>query len=98
MIAVDLNNDGPTLNDDAMPPYDTDTGANLLLNYPKITSIMVMSASVGVVNYEVKSTPTTLIDVYFCINPAGSAQCTTIDPVSAGVTTDASGFSAARVR
>ena len=92
MIAVDLNNDGPTLNDDAMPPYDTDTGANLLLNYPKITSIMVMSASVGVVNYEVKSTPTTLIDVYFCINPAGSAQCTTIDPVSAGVTTDASGF------
>jgi YVTN family beta-propeller protein len=92
IIGVDLNNDGPTPNDDAMPPYDTDTGANLLLNYPKILSVGVMSASVGVVNYEVKSTPNTSIDVYFCINPAGGSQCATIDPVSAGVTTDASGF------
>ena len=39
-IGVDLNDDGPTANDEAGPPYDTDSGANRLTNYPVITSVV----------------------------------------------------------
>jgi hypothetical protein len=38
-IGIDLNNDGPTANDEASPPYDADTGPNGLQNYPVITSV-----------------------------------------------------------
>ena len=36
---IDLNADGPTPNDEAASPYDSDAGPNGLLNYPVITSV-----------------------------------------------------------
>ncbi|HEX4858908.1 MAG TPA: hypothetical protein VFV17_07800, partial [Usitatibacteraceae bacterium] len=92
VIAVDLLNDGPTANDAGTPPYDTDTGPNGLLNFPIIGTITPLSAGVVSVNYQIKSTPNSQIDAYFCVNPPGESQCRILDPIGSGLTTDASGL------
>jgi parallel beta-helix repeat protein len=53
---VDLNDDGPTPNDEASAPYDSDSGPNGLQNYPVITSV-VPSGSDTVISGYLKSNP-----------------------------------------
>jgi hypothetical protein len=53
-IGIDLNNDGPTLNDETGPPYDTDGGPDRLMNYPVVTSV-THSGSDTVVQGYIKS-------------------------------------------
>ena len=52
-IGIDLNNDGPPPNDDAVFPYDQDGGANGTQNYPTITAI----------SYDAPSNTTTIAGV-----------------------------------
>ncbi len=90
-IGVDLGDDGPSANDEVMPPYDTDGGPNQRLNFPTITSLTPTSGSTATVSYAVKSTASSNFNVFFCRNPGGSAQC---EQLIAGtpITTDANGF------
>jgi hypothetical protein len=48
---IDLNGDGPTLNDEAAVPYDTDSGPNQLLNYPVVTSVAHIGADTKIDGY-----------------------------------------------
>jgi hypothetical protein len=74
-IGIDLDDDGPTANDEAMPPYDTDNGGNQLLNFPVISSITQTGLSTGNVNFTLKSTPSSDVNVCICVNATGGSQC-----------------------
>ena len=92
VIGVDMNNDGPTPNDDVTPPYDTDTGANLLLNFPKILSVTPTSATSANIAYELRSSPSSSFLTCFCLNPAGGNQCEAPVPMCQPANTDATGL------
>jgi hypothetical protein len=49
-IGIDLNNDGPTPNDET-PPYDSDSGPNGLQNYPVVTSVVQSGGSTIIGGY-----------------------------------------------
>ena len=90
-IGVDLGDDGPTANDDATPPYDTDTGANLLVNFPTITSL-TNSAPDTVVNYVLKTTAGTATNVCFCGSASATENQCSSGPICTSIGTDASGL------
>jgi hypothetical protein len=50
-IGIDLNEDGPTANDETGPPYDGDAGPNRLMNYPVITGVHHVGADTLVNGY-----------------------------------------------
>src|SRR5262249_28523248 len=52
---IDLNDDGPTPNDETAP-YDSDTGPNGLQNYPVITSVTQAGGNTTINGY-IKSNP-----------------------------------------
>jgi hypothetical protein len=89
-LGIDLGFDGPTTNDDAAPPYDTDGGANGLLNFPKPLNFTMTTANSGTLNYELKSTPASNFNVCFCRNPSGGIQCE-LPTACTMVSTDATG-------
>jgi YVTN family beta-propeller protein len=90
-IGVDLGFDGATANDDAMPPYDTDSGPNARLNFPRPLSFTMVSGGMGTLNYELKSTASSNFDVCVCRNPSGGSQCEQPGPCTS-VSTDATGL------
>ncbi|MEO8385207.1 MAG: choice-of-anchor D domain-containing protein, partial [Betaproteobacteria bacterium] len=90
-IAVDLGDNGLSANDDGIFPYDTDTGGNLAINFPTITSLVPTSASTADLNFELKSTASQSFDIFYCVNPGGGAQCESMI-VAIPVTTDGTGF------
>jgi len=93
-IGIDLGDDGPTANDEAGPPYDTDSGPNRLLNYPVITSVTFDGFNTTINGY-IKSEPNSDVQVYLYTNGSVTAntQGQSILDVFGG-TLDASGFMA----
>ncbi|MEP7154888.1 MAG: hypothetical protein ABI905_03890, partial [Betaproteobacteria bacterium] len=89
-IGVDLGDDGPTANDDVSPPYDTDSGGNLQLNYPVITSIVATGAGNADVNFTLKSAASQNFHVFVCRNPGFGTDCEQTAN-NLPVSTDASG-------
>jgi hypothetical protein len=73
-LGIDLNNDGPTLNDNGPPP-DTDTGANNLQNKPNISSATI-SSSTGktTVVGRLKSAPNRTFRVELFAGPSGDNE------------------------
>jgi hypothetical protein len=67
-IGADLGDDGPTPNDEAGPPYDTDGGPNQLMNYPVITSVQQSGGSTTINGY-IKSAANSQVQVELFGNP-----------------------------
>ncbi|HEX4858502.1 MAG TPA: choice-of-anchor D domain-containing protein, partial [Usitatibacteraceae bacterium] len=90
-LGIDLNNDDATANDDLTPPYDTDSGPNQLLNFPRVLSVVPTSANTANINFEMKSTPSSNFEVCFCRNSAGGDQCEQ-QAACTSISTDANGL------
>jgi len=71
-LGIDLGGDGPTVND----PTDSDVGANLLQNFPVLTSVQTGSGSTRIQG-SLKSTPNTTFQIDFYSNAA-------LDPLGNG--------------
>ncbi|MBL8520007.1 MAG: choice-of-anchor D domain-containing protein [Betaproteobacteria bacterium] len=91
VIGIDLNGDGPTPNDDAASPYDTDNGGNRLLNFPVISTIAPTGMTTGDVNFTLKSSGSSNFNVCFCVNATGGNQCRQ-EVACTPVATDATGL------
>ena len=89
-IGIDLGDDGVTANDSVSPPYDTDTGANQLLNYPVINSVANTGGGNATINFTLKSAAGQSFQVFACLNFGSTPQC---DQLANSVTggTDAGG-------
>jgi YVTN family beta-propeller protein len=91
---IDLNGDGPTPNDEAAVPYDTDSGPNQLVNYPVITAASQVGADTIVSGYlKSASGANASIELYSssAAPPAGITQGET--PVASfALTLDSNGF------
>jgi hypothetical protein len=71
-LGIDLGGDGPTVND----PTDSDEGANLLQNFPVLTSVQTGSSNTRIQG-SLKSTPNTTFQIDFYSNAA-------LDPLGNG--------------
>ncbi len=71
-LGIDLGGDGPTVND----PTDSDVGANLLQNFPVLTSVQTGSGNTRIQG-SLKSTPNTTFQIDFYSNAA-------LDPLGNG--------------
>ncbi|MBL8521020.1 MAG: choice-of-anchor D domain-containing protein [Betaproteobacteria bacterium] len=89
-IGVDVGDDGPSANDDVMPPYDTD--ANDRPNYPVINSATDIGAGTTRVNFTLKSNTNLSTYVCFCGSQNLTENQCRSAPVCTGTMTDAGGL------
>jgi uncharacterized repeat protein (TIGR01451 family) len=75
---IDLGCDGPTANDEASVPYDTDTGPNDLLNYPVVTSVLYSGTDTVIQGYLKTAAPpgfqSNLIELWDNSSPSSATR------------------------
>ncbi|MDQ3814350.1 MAG: hypothetical protein M3347_10415, partial [Armatimonadota bacterium] len=93
-LGIDLGSDGVTANDDSGTPPDTDAGANMLQNFPVLTSAVSSGGNTTIAG-TLKSTPNSTFRLEFFTNndcdSSGSGEGQTFLG-SFAVTTDADGL------